>query len=173
MRTAWDPLSIVRQYVKVLAQEGCGEKQLLVPANSGRSRPTRCGRSLVRDSGWVGTAGLDDHAGTVRTRKRSEFAWRAGCWRTPVPRAPGFLQCSGDTKADQDSDIRIEVWLTASGWNGNLKQFVGHGGKLLLYHGWSDQLITPLNSISYSKSVVDTTVGALEQWSKRARLPSR
>ena len=42
----------------------------------------------------------------------------------------------------------------------NLKQFMGHSGKLLLYHGWSDQLITPLNSIGYFKSVVDTMGGA-------------
>jgi feruloyl esterase len=41
----------------------------------------------------------------------------------------------------------------------NLKQFVGHGGKLVLYHGWSDPLITPMNSIAYYKSVVDTMGG--------------
>jgi feruloyl esterase len=36
----------------------------------------------------------------------------------------------------------------------NLKAFVGHGGKLLMYHGWNDQLIAPLNSVDYYKSVV-------------------
>jgi feruloyl esterase len=29
------------------------------------------------------------------------------------------------------------------------------GGKLLMYHGWSDALIAPQNSIDYYKSVVD------------------
>jgi feruloyl esterase len=35
----------------------------------------------------------------------------------------------------------------------NLKEFFGHGGKLIVYHGWNDQLITPLNSINYYNSV--------------------
>jgi feruloyl esterase len=53
---------------------------------------------------------------------------------------------------------KLEYGMNAT--DPNLKQFVGHGGKLLLYHGWSDQLITPMNSISYYKSVVDTMGGA-------------
>jgi feruloyl esterase len=36
----------------------------------------------------------------------------------------------------------------------NLKPFFGHKGKLLMYHGWSDQLIAPQNSINYYNSVV-------------------
>jgi feruloyl esterase len=42
----------------------------------------------------------------------------------------------------------------------NLKAFVGHGGKLLLYHGWNDQLIAPRNAINYYQSVLDTLGGA-------------
>jgi feruloyl esterase len=42
----------------------------------------------------------------------------------------------------------------------NLKPFFSHNGKLLLYHGWSDPNITPLATIQYYKSVVDTMGGA-------------
>ena len=42
----------------------------------------------------------------------------------------------------------------------NLKPFLGHGGKLLLYHGWNDQLIAPRNSVNYYKSVVAKLGGA-------------
>jgi feruloyl esterase len=35
----------------------------------------------------------------------------------------------------------------------NMKPFQAHGGKLILYHGWSDAAISPLNSINYYESV--------------------
>jgi feruloyl esterase len=39
--------------------------------------------------------------------------------------------------------------------NPDLKAFFAHGGKLIQYHGWNDQLIAPLNSVNYYKSVQD------------------
>ena len=41
----------------------------------------------------------------------------------------------------------------------NLRPFFGHGGKLLMYHGWADPGIPPLNSVHYYESVVDTLGG--------------
>ena len=41
----------------------------------------------------------------------------------------------------------------------NLKEFFAHGGKLIMYHGWNDQLITPLNSIDYYNSVAEKLGG--------------
>jgi len=37
----------------------------------------------------------------------------------------------------------------------NLKAFTDRGGKLLMYHGWADPGISPLNSVNYYQSVVD------------------
>ena len=42
----------------------------------------------------------------------------------------------------------------------DLRTFFGHGGKLLQYHGWSDQLISPRNSINYYLAVLDMRGGA-------------
>jgi feruloyl esterase len=37
----------------------------------------------------------------------------------------------------------------------NMKPFEAHGGKLILYHGWNDAAISPLNTIDYYESVVE------------------
>lgn len=42
----------------------------------------------------------------------------------------------------------------------NLSAFEAHGGKLVMYHGWADQLIAPENSVNYYKSVVAAMGGA-------------
>jgi feruloyl esterase len=36
----------------------------------------------------------------------------------------------------------------------NLDPFRAHGGKLLIYQGWSDPVVAPLNTVNYYKSVV-------------------
>jgi Tannase and feruloyl esterase len=42
----------------------------------------------------------------------------------------------------------------------NLKAFLGRGGKILQYHGWSDPQISPRSSVNYYNSVLDTMGGA-------------
>ena len=48
---------------------------------------------------------------------------------------------------------------TATGLNAadpDLTKFFSHGGKLLMYHGWSDPGIPPENSVNYYQSVLKT-----------------
>jgi feruloyl esterase len=39
--------------------------------------------------------------------------------------------------------------------NPNLKAFSDNGGKLIMYHGWSDGIVAPRNSINYYREVSD------------------
>jgi len=41
----------------------------------------------------------------------------------------------------------------------DLRAFFGHKGKLLLYHGWADTNVSPLATVQYYKSVLDTMGG--------------
>jgi len=43
--------------------------------------------------------------------------------------------------------------------NPDLKPFVDHGGKLIMYHGWSDPGIPPMNTVQYYKRVIDMLGG--------------
>ncbi len=40
--------------------------------------------------------------------------------------------------------------------NPDISEFINNGGKLLLYHGWNDPLISPFNTISYYNEVLST-----------------
>ncbi len=56
-----------------------------------------------------------------------------------------------------DTGVRLADMKTAGSLNAtdpNLKPFQSRGGKLILYHGWSDAAIPPVNTIHYYNSVV-------------------
>ncbi len=71
-----------------------------------------------------------------------------------------------------DSDVvrgDLPENLVMNATDPNMKAFFSHGGKLLLYHGWSDTNVPTLNTIKYYKNVVDTMGGAANT-SNRVRL---
>ena len=51
---------------------------------------------------------------------------------------------------------------TINAASADLKRFVAHRGKLILYHGWTDTNITPGATVDYYKTVVDQMGGAAE-----------
>jgi Tannase and feruloyl esterase len=57
------------------------------------------------------------------------------------------------------ADDKLASVLNAT--DSDLKRFEKHGGKLIIYHGWSDAAIAPTNAINYYQSVV-SKMGAKE-----------
>jgi feruloyl esterase len=61
---------------------------------------------------------------------------------------------------DFDSDVEIvdsKLYGTLNAVNPDLRDFDSEGGKLLMYHGWNDPGVMPLNTVSYFDSIVDYT----------------
>ena len=66
------------------------------------------------------------------------------------------------TKLNLDSDVAYADKVDHGENNAidpDLKPFFAHGGKLIIYHGWADQLIAPMNSVNYYHNVLKA-VGA-------------
>jgi feruloyl esterase len=68
------------------------------------------------------------------------------------------------TTMDFDRDVAAgeeKVGKVLNAIDPNLGAFKARGGKLVMYHGWNDQLISPFNTINYFNSVAKT-MGASE-----------
>jgi feruloyl esterase len=99
----------------------------------------------------------------------SELGWNMSVAARPVGYAEDFFKyiVFKDEKWDPkslnyDADI-VTADKTATGLNAvdaDLSKFTSRGGKLLIYHGWSDPGIPPSNSVNYYESVVKATPGA-------------
>src|SRR5262249_44510295 len=61
---------------------------------------------------------------TAESRAAGDFTPPVG---QPIRNLPAFCRVAGTIKPSADSDIRFEVWMPASGWNGKF-QGVGNGG---------------------------------------------
>ena len=99
----------------------------------------------------------------------SETGWNMSVAARPVGYAEDFFKyilhndAAWDPKSlNYDADVaavaKLKTGLDAT--DADLSKFVAHGGKLLIYHGWSDPGIPPRNSVNYYESVLKATPNA-------------
>lgn len=77
-------------------------------------------------------------------------------------------------KFDLDRDVAAvdeKAGSTLNAINPDLTAFEKHGGKLLMYHGWNDQLITAQNSINYYQSVLSKMGANQSNWYRLFMMP--
>jgi feruloyl esterase len=99
----------------------------------------------------------------------SELGWgaQAGPQLNGIPYGYFRYVVFGDPKWDYrslnfDTDITFAEELdheTINATDANLRSFFARGGKLLQYHGWADNQISPLNSINYYEAVLNALGG--------------
>ena len=97
--------------------------------------------------GWAGLAG--QKAAAVATDTFTYVVYKDPNWDWHT------LNPDTDTaRADKNDKGLIDAI------DPNLKPFFSHQGKLIMYHGWSDPLIAPGNSVNYYESVAKKMGGA-------------
>jgi feruloyl esterase len=79
-------------------------------------------------------------------------------YRYVVFKDPNWDWKTFDFDKDEEKGNRPEH-LIMNATDPNMKPFFSHGGKLLLYHGWSDPNVSTLNTITYYESVVQNLGG--------------
>ncbi len=102
--------------------------------------------------GETGPGGWSNWITGASETKAAQFFFATQAFMNMVHNNPAWDYKSFDLEKDGKlADEKAAAHLNAT--NPNLKAFQARGGKLILYHGWSDAALPPVNTINYFQSV--------------------
>jgi len=129
------------------ARQAQTARTLMRPAKASRGEEVFPGYAPGTELGWGAiVGGPEPTALTIDHYKYVVFKDAAWDWRT------------FDIDRDVATADRVDNG-TINAINPNIQPFTERGGKLLMYHGWADQLVAPGTSINYYNSVVKALGG--------------
>jgi feruloyl esterase len=140
-------------------QDGCLSKEELAAVDAIIKGPQLNGKPYhvgypwggeSSDAGWgAWLAGMNNAAGP--NRPSLAYGFSIDFMRYFVKQDAAWDHAKFNL-ATLDADMKA-VQATLSPTNPDLSAFRSHGGKLLMYHGWSDSALSPLMSIDYLEKV--------------------
>ena len=74
-------------------------------------------------------------------------------------------------KFDLDTDLALADQSGIDAHTFDLAPFKAHGGKLLMYHGWADQLIAPGNTVNFYNGVLGKMGQKQDDWLRLFMVP--
>jgi feruloyl esterase len=86
--------------------------------------------------------------------------YAADAFKYIIAKDPTWDGTRFDPAVDFDRALAADPDDAVGSSNPDLRAFFARGGKLLLYHGWSDAQVTPYNTINFFQKVVATNDGA-------------
>ena len=116
--------------------------------------PLKSGNREVAGLAYGSELNWTDLGWSVSARATGLDHYRYLVYNDPTWTVSKFNPASDPAKLEQGESGQIDAR------NPDMKAFFARGGKLLMYHGWADPQITPLNAISYFDQVVKASGGA-------------
>jgi feruloyl esterase len=116
--------------------------------------PLKSGNRQVAGLAYGSELNWTDLGWSVSARATGLDHFRYLVYKDPMWTVSQFKADSDPVKLEQAESGQIDAR------NPDMKAFFARGGKLLMYHGWADPQITPLNALTFFDQVVKTTGGA-------------
>ena len=147
---------------KALQCSGAEDSACLTPAQVESARTMYAGAShpVTRASVLPGLARGSELAWSVIGGACADHGFAVEAYKYVIAKDRTWDGSRFDPRVDHDRAQAIDPDDVLGSTDANMRAFFARGGKLMLYHGWSDAQVTPYNTIDFFQKVVASHGGA-------------